>query len=73
MKVYEVGTDGNCLFRAIAHQAYGDEEKHDLVRSKCMDYIECEKSYFKSYIEGNVDAYINRKRLDGVWGDDLEI
>ena len=26
LQILEVGTDGNCLFRAIAHQAYGDED-----------------------------------------------
>ena len=31
--------DGNCLFRAVADQVYGDQEMHAVVRSHCMDYI----------------------------------
>ena len=72
-----MGRDGNCLFRAIAHQAYGDEELHRLIRLKCMDYILKEKEYFKDFViggdESNVEAYVIRKRQNAVWGDDLEI
>lgn len=73
LDVYQIGGDGNCLFRAIAHQAYGDEELHDLVRSKCMTYIKAERKYFKNYVADSFDLYIEQKSKNGVWGDDLEI
>lgn len=42
-----------------------------------MDYILSEKAYFKDFIiggqENNVEAYVNRKRANAVWGDDVEI
>lgn len=31
--------DGNCLFRSVAHQVYGDSELHYLVRCKCCAYM----------------------------------
>lgn len=31
--------DGNCLFRAVADQVYGDSDEHDLVRQMCIDYM----------------------------------
>ena len=74
MKIVDVGGDGNCLFRSIAHQAYGDEEQHRVVRVKCMQYILTEKEYFKSFIEGGkVDEYVETKKQDGKWGDNIEI
>eukprot|EP00347_Sterkiella_histriomuscorum_P013052 403366200 len=77
LRIIETGRDGNCLFRAIAYQAYGDEDEHRLVRQKCMDYILSEKEYFKDFIIGgndsSVEAYVNRKRVNAVWGDDVEI
>lgn len=73
MQVHDVGSDGNCLFRAIAHQAYGDEEQHRLVRVKCMDYILKEAEYFKGFVEGSLEAYVNSKKVNGTWGDDVEI
>jgi OTU domain-containing protein 5 len=75
-KIVEVYGDGNCLFRTIAHQAYGDEDEHRLVRLKCMEYILSEKEYFGNFIvggESQVEAYVQRKRQNGIWGDDLEI
>ncbi len=41
-----------------------------------MDYIEIEKEYFQNYVIGGsqgIDMYIQFKRQDTVWGDDLEI
>lgn len=31
--------DGNCLFRAVADQVYGDSEAYDLIRQMCIDYM----------------------------------
>jgi OTU domain-containing protein 5 len=31
--------DGNCLFRAVADQVYGDSEGYDLIRQMCIDYM----------------------------------
>lgn len=39
MKV--VAGDGNCMFRAVADQVYGDEEMHEKVRACCLDYMVC--------------------------------
>lgn len=33
--------DGNCLFRAVADQVYGDSEVYDLTRQMCIDYMVC--------------------------------
>lgn len=40
--------DGNCLFRSVSHQVYGDDRYHGLVRARCMDYMEvrCIKMFF---------------------------
>lgn len=57
MRIVNVGTDGNCLFRAIAHQAYGDEEQHMLIRKSCMKYIEMEQEFFKNFIVGGEETF----------------
>jgi hypothetical protein len=45
-----------------------------MIREKCMNYILNEKDYYKDFIEGgNVQDYVVRKRINGVWGDDVEI
>lgn len=76
LRVHPVEGDGNCLFRSVSHQIYGDDRYHDLVRARCMDYMEQERDYFEPYVEGDMNdflAYINRKRQNAVWGDDPEV
>lgn len=75
-KIREIEGDGNCLYRAIADQVYGTENYFDIVKSRCIDYIEIEKDFFCQFIEGGKDKfedYIAMKRMNGVWGDDIEI
>lgn len=41
-----------------------------------MDYIEIEKHFFKNYIvsgEYGFKLYVEMKRKEGIWGDDVEI
>ena len=65
--------DGNCLFRSVSHQLYGTADHHQLVRHKCMEYIQCERNYFHNYISESFDEYITRMKQDGEWGDHVEI
>jgi hypothetical protein len=66
--------DGNCLFRAVAHQVYGDAERHDIVRSDCCDYLDKNRERFEPLLEpGQFDAYVANKRQLKVWGDDPEV
>ncbi|KAI3798360.1 hypothetical protein L1987_33633 [Smallanthus sonchifolius] len=39
-EVKNMTEDGNCLFRAVADQVYGDSEAYDLARQMCIDYME---------------------------------
>ena len=74
--IKKMGGDGNCLFRAVSDQVYGNEEYHYVIREKCMDYLLIEREFFSQFIEGGdkeFDNYINMKRKSGVWGDDIEL
>eukprot|EP00941_MAST-03F_sp_MAST-3F-sp1_P002994 g2994.t1 len=62
LRIQPVEGDGNCLFRSIAHQIYGDDEKpsagssgavaHQTVRRTCMDYMETQRSHFEPFVQG---------------------
>lgn len=74
--IYKIQGDGNCLYRSFAHQIYGYEEFYELVKDSILEYINLEKEFFSQFIPGgknSFDQYMNMKRVDGVWGDDLEI
>ncbi|CAM9456401.1 unnamed protein product [Chrysoparadoxa australica] len=85
LAISRVEGDGNCLFRSISHQIYGTDAHHELVRSKCMDYMESEVSHQSSvicllatdpYVEGGMPEflqYVATKRQNAVWGDDPEV
>ncbi|CAI5703532.1 unnamed protein product [Peronospora effusa] len=76
LRIYDIEGDGNCLFRSVSHQIYGNDSHHALVRAACMDYMESEKEYFEPYVVGDMAAfmrYLRHKRRDGVWGDDPEL
>uniref|UniRef100_M4B3T6 ubiquitinyl hydrolase 1 n=1 Tax=Hyaloperonospora arabidopsidis (strain Emoy2) TaxID=559515 RepID=M4B3T6_HYAAE len=76
LRIYDIEGDGNCLFRSVSHQIYGEDCHHALVRAACMDYMESEKEYFEPYVVGDMAAfmrYLHHKRCDGVWGDDPEL
>ncbi|KAJ0468203.1 putative ubiquitinyl hydrolase 1 [Helianthus annuus] len=65
--------DGNCLFRAVADQVYGDSEAYDLARQMCIDYMERERDHFSQFITEGFTSYCKRKRRDKVYGNNVEI
>eukprot|EP01068_Selenidium_serpulae_P000736 Selendium_serpulae@DN1129_c0_g1_i1.p1 len=73
LRVYRTEMDGNCLFRAVSHQVYGDQRYQAKIRDYCMKYLELEADVFKPFCEEDIGDYIDRKSRDGEWGDDLEI
>uniref|UniRef100_A0A1D1Z6K1 ubiquitinyl hydrolase 1 n=1 Tax=Anthurium amnicola TaxID=1678845 RepID=A0A1D1Z6K1_9ARAE len=65
--------DGNCLFRAVADQVYGDPEAYDMVRQMCIDYMERERDHFSQFVTEGFTSYSKRKRRDKVYGNNVEI
>ena len=39
LEMKTVAGDGNCMFRSVADQVYGDEDMHEQVRACCLDYM----------------------------------
>ncbi|XP_038692280.1 OVARIAN TUMOR DOMAIN-containing deubiquitinating enzyme 6-like isoform X2 [Tripterygium wilfordii] len=73
LEVKRMLEDGNCLFRAVADQVYGDSEVYDLTRQMCMDYMERERDHFSQFITEGFTSYCRRKRRDQVYGNNVEI
>jgi OTU domain-containing protein 5 len=76
LAVHNVSGDGNCLFRSVSHQIYGDDSHHLMVREKCMDYMEVNAAFFSQFVVGGMETfhlYLHAKRTNGCWGDDPEI
>jgi hypothetical protein len=76
LRVIEEQRDGNCLFRAFAHQLLGDAERHHEVRARCYEHMLSEKDYFWPFVASDADSissYINSQRMDGKWGGEPEL
>ncbi|CAH8833232.1 unnamed protein product [Trichobilharzia szidati] len=56
-----------------AHQIFGDEEKHDVVRSQVIEYMIKNKEHFSQYLTEDFDHYISRKRDVSCYGNHVEI
>ncbi len=69
----DVEPDGNCLFRSVSHQIYGDAERHYLVRKACVEHMSKHRTRFGVFVAEDFRDYLYRIRQPGVWGDDLEI
>jgi len=71
--IRKIRGDGNCLFRSVAEQVYGDQEMHEEVRRRTMDYMEAERDHFSQFITEDFNDYIRRKRDLRVYGNHTEI
>jgi len=66
--------DGNCLFRAVSLQVYGDSDAHMDVRRRCMDFMANDQEHFSQFVTDEpFQGYVLRKRQDGVHGNNPEI
>ena len=57
----------------ITCKIYGDQEMHDVVRTRCCDYMELNQDYFQHFITENFQHYIRRKRQPHTHGNHVEI
>jgi len=71
----KMAPDGNCLFRAVAHQVYGDADKHVDLRNACCDYMlsEGQKEHLENFVDGDFEKYVEKMRKPKTWGGNLEI
>ena len=70
--IESVGEDGNCLYRAVARQIYGDQEEYRKVRKWTVKWITANKSYFSNF-ETDIDERLSEQRKNHSWGGNLEI
>ncbi|KAH7461402.1 hypothetical protein PRNP1_001567 [Phytophthora ramorum] len=74
-KLHEVEADGNCLFRALGDQLYGDQHRHEDIREKIVTYLEQHRDDFEPFMEDEekFETYCERMREDGTWGGNQEL
>ena len=84
LSVVTMRGDGNCLFRAVAHQIWGDPELHAMVRTMVCDFMLANRGEFAEVLGALVpgrngfERYVAQMRRpcfqgQGEWGGDPEI
>jgi hypothetical protein len=72
--IIEIEGDGNCLFRAISHQLYLNEEYHEQLRHLCCEHLKKHSNRFDKFIvDIKFSEYIQEMSKNGTWADDIEI
>lgn len=71
----EVRGDGNCQFRALAANFWGDEEHHSAVRQASIRYLTRHATRFQVYFETTSEfyKYLRDMAQPGTWGDELTL
>ena len=72
LRPVDVGGEGDCFFRAVSHQLYGDPSHHLHVRQAGVRYL---SNFPERFIESNTEhswnEYINNMSMQGTWCDAL--
>lgn len=84
--IREIVGDGNCLFRSLSDQLFGDygHMYHSVVREAICNYMGGQKEFFQQFLvlDGNENSsadatsyehYIQQMRQDGEWGGNVEL
>ena len=74
LRPLDVGGGGDCLFKSISHQLYGDLSHHVEIRAIGLGYLTDNPERF---IEKVVDMtwlqYLSDMSIQGTWADNIKI
>lgn len=65
--------DGNCLFRAVCMSLYGSDDSHLELRRVVAQYLRLNSEFFRPFITGIVERYIQTLEENGSWAGDIEL
>lgn len=73
LKVKKMRDDGNCLFRALADQIWGDASRHAELRETACAELMLNRAHFEPYMNEDFDVYVATMSCDGTYATQLEI
>ncbi|KAF3956748.1 hypothetical protein CMV_018158 [Castanea mollissima] len=69
----EVKGDGNCQFRALADQLYGDPDLHAFVREQVIEQLKSQLELYQNYVPMSYSDYLEKMSKEGEWGDHVTL
>lgn len=73
VKASPIQADGNCQFRALAQQFYGDESQHQVIRTAVVKQLEAAPERYADFVQEAYTDYLKRMGRDGEWGDNVTL
>lgn len=74
LRPFDVGGQGDCFFKSVSHQIYGDAAMHINIRMAGIRYlIDHPEIFIHSLASETWESYINRMSTPGTWCDNLII
>lgn len=75
LRMEPVAADGNCFFRALSDQRWGDDSHHAALRHDVVEYMKKNREAFEPFIEDDEkwDSYVARMSEDGAWAGNVEL
>lgn len=72
-KIRPVEADGNCQFRALSAQLYGDEGHHAALRARVAAQLRERRERYENFVHESYDQYVDRMSRNGEWGDNVTL
>merc|ERR1712079_50035 len=60
IKIVPVEADGNCQYRALSVQLYGEQSHHTALRRRIVQQLRMKPDWYAPYVQGPYDDYIQR-------------
>lgn len=73
VRLRPVEADGNCQFRALSVQLYGDETHHSALRQRVVQQFRERRDRYEGYMLGSYEDYLERMARDSEWGDNVTL
>ena len=69
----QIEADGNCQFRALADQLFGDQECYAECRAAAINQLRSEPDRYREFITEDWETYVSRIENDREWGDNITL
>ena len=70
LRLLDVGGTGDCFFRAVSHQLYGDPSHHLKIKQGGINYLRTKpENFIESNTHSSWDDYLVNMSLQGSWCD----
>ena len=74
LKPLDVGGGGDCFFKSVSHQLYGNPSQHLAIRAAGIQYLrENPERFIESNLETSWLEYLKNMTMQGTWADNIII